>query len=52
MPGPVPGIHDFGSRDKDVDGRDEPGHDAGSGYAPSFGTLWLSKATATFFVSM
>jgi hypothetical protein len=28
MPGPVPGIHVFLSmRDKDVDGRDKPGHD-------------------------
>jgi hypothetical protein len=28
MPGLVPGIHVFlPSRDKDVDGRDEPGHD-------------------------
>ena len=28
MPGLVPGIHDFLSYgDKDVDGRDEPGHD-------------------------
>jgi hypothetical protein len=28
MPGLVPGIYVFGSRSiKDVDGRDEPGHD-------------------------
>jgi hypothetical protein len=28
MPGLVPGIHVFGVREpKDVDGRDEPGHD-------------------------
>jgi hypothetical protein len=28
MPGPVPGIHVLrGRRKKDVDGRDEPGHD-------------------------
>jgi hypothetical protein len=29
MPGLVPGIHDFPSRElhKDVDGRDKPGHD-------------------------
>jgi len=27
MPGPVPGIHAFLFRFKDVDGRDEPGHD-------------------------
>jgi hypothetical protein len=30
MPGPVPGIHVFFLRIKDVDGRDTPGHDAGS----------------------
>jgi hypothetical protein len=30
MPGLVPGIHVFFPRIKDVDGRDEPGHDAGS----------------------
>jgi hypothetical protein len=30
MPGLVPGIHACGgSRGKDVDGRDKPGHDAG-----------------------
>jgi hypothetical protein len=27
MPGPVPGIHVFAAPRKDVDGRDEPGHD-------------------------
>src|SRR5262249_16755642 len=27
MPGLVPGIHVLLSRDKDVDGRDKPGHD-------------------------
>jgi hypothetical protein len=28
MPGPVPGIHVFGATcEKDVDGRDKPGHD-------------------------
>jgi hypothetical protein len=27
MPGLVPGIHEFWQRSKDVDGRDEPGHD-------------------------
>jgi hypothetical protein len=27
MPGLVPGIHDFLPCDKDVDGRDRPGHD-------------------------
>jgi 2-oxoglutarate/2-oxoacid ferredoxin oxidoreductase subunit beta len=27
MPGLVPGIHDFLSCNKDVDGRDKPGHD-------------------------
>jgi hypothetical protein len=27
MPGLVPGIHDFRRLVKDVDGRDEPGHD-------------------------
>ena len=27
MPGLVPGIHDFDIEDKDVDGRDKPGHD-------------------------
>jgi hypothetical protein len=28
MPGPVPGIHVFvAAEGKDVDGRDEPGHD-------------------------
>ena len=26
MPGLVPGIHDF-TNEKDVDGRDKPGHD-------------------------
>jgi hypothetical protein len=26
-PAEVPGIHGFGSRIKDVDGRDKPGHD-------------------------
>jgi peptide/nickel transport system ATP-binding protein len=31
MPGLVPGIHAFGATSKDVDGRDEPGHDAQSG---------------------
>jgi hypothetical protein len=30
MPGLVPGIHVFG-RQKDVDGRDEPGHDGKGG---------------------
>jgi hypothetical protein len=30
MPGLVPGIHDFKpSHNKDVDGRDKPGHDGG-----------------------
>jgi hypothetical protein len=29
MPGLVPGIHVFSSANKDVDGRDEPGHDTG-----------------------
>jgi len=28
MPGLVPGIHAFTRRDKTVDGRDKPGHDA------------------------
>jgi hypothetical protein len=27
MPGLVPGIHVFVPREKDVDGRDKPGHD-------------------------
>jgi hypothetical protein len=27
MPGLVPGIHVFATQKKDVDGRDEPGHD-------------------------
>jgi hypothetical protein len=27
MPGLVPGIYVFSSREKDVDGRDKPGHD-------------------------
>jgi len=27
MPGLVPGIHVLAPRQKDVDGRDEPGHD-------------------------
>jgi hypothetical protein len=27
MPGLVPGIHVFSFNKKDVDGRDEPGHD-------------------------
>jgi hypothetical protein len=32
MPGPVPGIHVFGAGEqKDVDGRDGPGHDGGEG---------------------
>jgi hypothetical protein len=31
MPGLVPGIHVlFAEFDKDVDGRDKPGHDAGT----------------------
>jgi hypothetical protein len=30
MPGLVPGIHDLPAlRNKDVDGRDKPGHDGG-----------------------
>jgi hypothetical protein len=29
MPGFVPGIHVFAAVKKDVDGRDEPGHDGG-----------------------
>ena len=28
MPGLVPGIHVFGHRKQDVDGRDKPGHDS------------------------
>jgi len=32
MPGLVPGIHVFATlRKKDVDGRDEPGHDGNTG---------------------
>ena len=31
MPGLVPGIHEFPETQKDVDGRDKPGHD-GSWY--------------------
>jgi hypothetical protein len=27
MHGLVPGIHDFKAKDKNVDGRDKPGHD-------------------------
>jgi hypothetical protein len=27
MPGLVPGIHEFFLNNKDVDGRDKPGHD-------------------------
>jgi len=27
VPGLVPGIHNFDIKDKDVDGRDKPGHD-------------------------
>jgi hypothetical protein len=27
MPAPVAGIHVFGARKQDVDGRDKPGHD-------------------------
>jgi hypothetical protein len=30
MPGLVPGIHVFVVRNKDVDGRDKPGHDVES----------------------
>jgi hypothetical protein len=30
MPGPVPGIHVFHAANKDVDGRDRPGHDVAS----------------------
>jgi hypothetical protein len=29
MPGLVPGIHVFSLGEKDVDGRDKPGHDCG-----------------------
>jgi hypothetical protein len=39
MPGLVPGIHVFAaSIKKDVDGRDKPGHDEGTG-ALSAGTI-------------
>jgi len=35
MPGLVPGIHVFGAtKEKDVDGRDKPGHDERCIYAP------------------
>jgi len=38
MPGLVPGIHDFLSvGDKDVDGRDKPGHDERKRPAPRAG---------------
>jgi hypothetical protein len=40
MPGLVPGIHVFLSFEtKDVDGRDEPGHDEDIYYG---GTYWLA----------
>jgi hypothetical protein len=43
MPGLVPGIHFFsGSKQKHVDGRDEPGHDKKSGLANEFPFRLLS----------
>jgi len=39
MPGLVPGIHALLSSNKDVDGRDKPGHDVESAsFAAKFGT--------------
>jgi hypothetical protein len=35
MPGLVSGIHDFDIKDKDVDGRDKPGHDGVNALARS-----------------
>jgi hypothetical protein len=35
MPGLVPGIHVFLRGDKDVDGRDEPGHDENNNKSPT-----------------
>jgi hypothetical protein len=38
MPGLAPGIHVFASLDeKDVDGRDKPGHDEREGLTPAAG---------------
>jgi|HubBroStandDraft_5_1064220.scaffolds.fasta_scaffold05948_5 hypothetical protein len=36
MPGLVPGIHVLLELAKDVDGRDEPGHDAQGGYCSAY----------------
>jgi hypothetical protein len=42
MPGLVPGIHVLPCDDKDVDGRDKPGHDGESVLLASYSALLTS----------
>jgi hypothetical protein len=44
MVGAVPAIHAFGAANKDVDGRDEPGHDENK--APAAVTTFYRTAVA------
>jgi hypothetical protein len=44
MPGLVPGIHVFATGEKDVDGRDKPGHDDSCHFTPSSSTSNTSVA--------
>jgi hypothetical protein len=49
MPGPVPDIHVFATRqrNKEADGRAKPGHDGSDGYLNAIGTTGAPTAPRT-----